>query len=469
VTRVETSNYRASDDTTFAWATSDNDFFDREMDLYSLAKALESHDHTSGKGLAARGYEPGSIPTSALVPNPIFPGPLYIASGGLSVAGGITVTSGGADITGNIIARNAIIATGAISSSTGGLSVAGQIATSTGGLAVTGNSIITGNFTAQGGTVSLAATTVAGALSATGTITSSGGNITAAGAVTAGTAIGGASLNIGPSGGVIAGGLTINTGALTVAAGAISAAGKLTITTGGADITGQVDLRNNATVWGAFSMQTNAGILGTLTGNPAGTSLLGAPGVRWAALHTTNITCYGGNDFQSGITVSSGTINCHDITIFTGTLSVTGSGAVCATFVGHVQPGTPSGTYDLGQPGLGWRNVYSTGGIVSPSVRSVKEFIEPLDPAVALQAVRATKFYEYQYIDPHPDALEPSLRTRGERHVGFLADEVDPLLLVAEGSVNPQTTASVALAAIRALAAEVDTLRATLDRMGGVA
>ena len=43
--RVPTVNYGYTADTRFQWATSDNDYFDRELDLYRLAQALETHDH----------------------------------------------------------------------------------------------------------------------------------------------------------------------------------------------------------------------------------------------------------------------------------------------------------------------------------------------------------------------------------------------------------------------------------------
>ena len=48
--RVETQNYKAEPDTMFAWATTDNDIFNREKDLYRLALALERHDHSRPPG-----------------------------------------------------------------------------------------------------------------------------------------------------------------------------------------------------------------------------------------------------------------------------------------------------------------------------------------------------------------------------------------------------------------------------------
>lgn len=51
MSRVQTTWYAASPDTQFQWATTDNDKFDRELDLYRLAQALEYHTHENGKGL----------------------------------------------------------------------------------------------------------------------------------------------------------------------------------------------------------------------------------------------------------------------------------------------------------------------------------------------------------------------------------------------------------------------------------
>jgi hypothetical protein len=51
MSRVATANYLGEADTQFQWATDDNDQFDRELDLSFLARALERHTHSAGKGL----------------------------------------------------------------------------------------------------------------------------------------------------------------------------------------------------------------------------------------------------------------------------------------------------------------------------------------------------------------------------------------------------------------------------------
>lgn len=61
MTRVATSNYAGSPDTTFEWATAGTDRFSRVKDLYSLAQALEAHDHSAGKGLSVQRVVNGLI------------------------------------------------------------------------------------------------------------------------------------------------------------------------------------------------------------------------------------------------------------------------------------------------------------------------------------------------------------------------------------------------------------------------
>jgi hypothetical protein len=67
--RVQTTFYQADplpDSTLFEWATSDNDLFNREIDLSFLARALERHDHSDGRGKPSARATAGSIDTTAL-------------------------------------------------------------------------------------------------------------------------------------------------------------------------------------------------------------------------------------------------------------------------------------------------------------------------------------------------------------------------------------------------------------------
>jgi hypothetical protein len=63
--RDATSNYGADVDTVFQWATSDGDFFDRELDMSFLARAVERHDHSAGRGIAVGRVAAGSIVTAS--------------------------------------------------------------------------------------------------------------------------------------------------------------------------------------------------------------------------------------------------------------------------------------------------------------------------------------------------------------------------------------------------------------------
>lgn len=52
MSRQGTTNYQAAPETMFQWATDDNDPFDRELDMSFVARALEDHDHSAGRGVA---------------------------------------------------------------------------------------------------------------------------------------------------------------------------------------------------------------------------------------------------------------------------------------------------------------------------------------------------------------------------------------------------------------------------------
>ena len=66
MSRVTTSNYGAAPTTQFAWATTDDDLFDREQDLYRLAQAVENHDHSSTRGLAVARLAADAVNTAAI-------------------------------------------------------------------------------------------------------------------------------------------------------------------------------------------------------------------------------------------------------------------------------------------------------------------------------------------------------------------------------------------------------------------
>lgn len=66
MSRVTTTNYGAAPTTIFQWATTDDDLFDREFDIYNLSQAVELHDHSSGRGLPVARLAAGAVDSSAV-------------------------------------------------------------------------------------------------------------------------------------------------------------------------------------------------------------------------------------------------------------------------------------------------------------------------------------------------------------------------------------------------------------------
>lgn len=66
MSRVATTNYGAETDTQFQWATTDGDFFDRELDIFRLSRAVELHDHSSGRGLPIARVAAGAVDAAGL-------------------------------------------------------------------------------------------------------------------------------------------------------------------------------------------------------------------------------------------------------------------------------------------------------------------------------------------------------------------------------------------------------------------
>lgn len=68
MSRIQTSNYGADLTTQFQWATTDDDQFDREFDIYRLSQALEFHDHSATRGLPVARLAAGIVDATALAP-----------------------------------------------------------------------------------------------------------------------------------------------------------------------------------------------------------------------------------------------------------------------------------------------------------------------------------------------------------------------------------------------------------------
>lgn len=67
MSRVPTANYTADVDTGYQYATSDDDQYDRELDISYVARALERHTHAAGRGLAVVRVANGSIVTVSIL------------------------------------------------------------------------------------------------------------------------------------------------------------------------------------------------------------------------------------------------------------------------------------------------------------------------------------------------------------------------------------------------------------------
>lgn len=107
----------------------------------------------------------------------------------------------------------------------------------------------------------------------------------------------------------------------------------------------------------------------------------------------------------------------------------------------------------LGGAGQRWTAVYAANGAIQTSGREHKHVLGALDPETALAVVRRTRLYQFTYKGDDPALADV-------QHAGFLADETDPLLCPDGASAFPNTTASVALAAVQALANRMERLEA---------
>jgi hypothetical protein len=131
-----------------------------------------------------------------------------------------------------------------------------------------------------------------------------------------------------------------------------------------------------------------------------------------------------------------------------------------------------------GYSALRWTTVYAVAGTINTSSREFKEGITPLDPALALEAVRATPAVTFTYTAPErppewydlPDdpeqaqqVLEQRLRAApleqaAREQAGFIAEDAHPLFLVGEGQTAASNSVGVLLAALQALDTRVSAL-----------
>ncbi len=475
MSRVKSSHYGAvaaglDGATEFYWATQGNDSFSREQDMASMARALDGHDHTNGKGLAVAGYAAGSIPASAIVPNPIFPGMVTINSG-------LNVTGGGAAITGDVNISGFMWAQGDVRSTAGHvLAPAGHgifhtgLTVDTGGATIGGPTSITGNTTIQGnlniaGVGSTITQAGSGAVQFGGTVTISGG-------------LGvGSTISNGGGGMTIAGNSQI-TGPLYVTS-TLRSGDTLSVDSGGCQIHGTADLwGSQTTVHGDLGIGGSCGVTQLLEPGHDYTHVLGPVNIgvagvlRWGTLYAQHtvidstssfgglLTCGAGLQVTSGTFTDVGNLTVHN------NFSVLGNSG----FTGTITPADNSGSATCGALGARWGAVYAINGTIQTSSLDVKEHLTELDPELALKVALDTKIHEFQYKTPDGEGGFKDRKTakpRRDRQVGFIAENVHPLLLVAEDGVNGQSTASVALAAIQALSAKIEALTARLAELEG--
>jgi hypothetical protein len=141
----------------------------------------------------------------------------------------------------------------------------------------------------------------------------------------------------------------------------------------------------------------------------------------------------------------------------------------------------PDNALSSGIAGSRWTAVYAVAGTINTSTREAKEGVAPLDPALALEAVRSTPAVTFTYTAPErppewydlPDdpehaqaVLEQRLRAApleagARQQAGFVAEDAHTLFLVGEGQTAASNSVGVLLAALQAVDARLTALETT--------
>lgn len=121
---------------------------------------------------------------------------------------------------------------------------------------------------------------------------------------------------------------------------------------------------------------------------------------------------------------------------------------------GFTYPKTDNST-SFGDGTHRWTALYAVNGAIQTSSAAAKNLLGRVDPAEALRVVLATGMHRFTY---KTGADQDDLHDF--QHVGFLAEDTDPLLCPDGASASPQTTACVALAAIQELHRRLSALEA---------
>jgi hypothetical protein len=131
------------------------------------------------------------------------------------------------------------------------------------------------------------------------------------------------------------------------------------------------------------------------------------------------------------------------------------------TVKGHITPGD-SAAWDLGNSTWWWRDVYSTGGIVSPSDRRLKTDVEDLEYGLE------------EILKLRPVSFSWKNRKDDRRYIGFIAQEVQPFIseVVNVGDDPAQTLGlryeklvPVLVNAVKEQQKTIDTQQAKIDQL----
>lgn len=170
----------------------------------------------------------------------------------------------------------------------------------------------------------------------------------------------------------------------------------------------------------------------------------------------------------------TGTDNAYDIgasganrprKIYTSTGIDVGTGIITNVVSGTVSiTPTTDNTSDAGTTGTRFRDVWCSRGAFNGSSRDLKHDFNPVARGTMLRLARRTIIGTYRY-----KPTDPGDTNAARVHVGFIAEDVDALLCWDHKNASPQTTGSVALAAVAdeadARESDIAALKAEIARL----
>jgi hypothetical protein len=226
----------------------------------------------------------------------------------------------------------------------------------------------------------------------------------------------------------------------------------------------------------------------TAAGKVAGL-LLSANGVDWEIQHRGSLNSpnnrlavfYSGTErwfLDAGGGLLAATDNAYDIgsggqnrprhVYIAGTYFAAGNIQIDGGWTGDCFPATDN-MYTCGKGANRWVALYAANGIIQTSDPATKDVERSVPPEELLAVALRTNLYAYRHKELDEAGAERRIDPKDDRrwrHVGVMAPEADALISPDHRNVNPQTTASIALGAVRgayeALKAEIDAIRAEL-------